>query len=371
MGTLSTHSTDPCCENAQILAFGVSLIKGDTPSPHNFDVCGIIGYSLQATIDEKVEPMAKFLIRRTLLLLMTLLLSSLIIFLLTQLLPGDVAKLVIGRDASDVAVAEFNQRFGLNDPPPVQYVRWLGRFVVGDWGISYSEANSPVRPLVMTRLGNSLLLAGLTLAISVPLAITLGIIAALRENTWLDGLVSIGSLSAIGLPEFVTGIVLINVFVLQLGWFDAVAIIRDDMSVVEWLRVLTLPAITASFVLIGYIARMTRAGMIDELKKSYVRTAQLKGLSQQQVILKHVLRNALLPTITVIAISIGWLIGGIVVIENVFNFPGIGSLLVDSVTQKNIPILQAVTMVIVFAFAFANMVADILYALLNPRIRLE
>lgn len=315
--------------------------------------------------------MARFLIRRTLLLVVTLIFASLIIFGLTQLLPGDVARLILGRTASDTAIAQFNERFGLDDPALVQYGQWLMRFVTGDWGVSYSGVNAEVRPLVLERLNHSLILAGFTLLLSVPISIVLGIVAALGENTWIDGLVSIGSLSVVGLPEFVTGIVLINIFVLQLGWFDAIAIINDEMTLVAWLRILTLPAVTASFVMVGYVARMTRAGMLDELKKSYVRTAQLKGLPRRTVIVKHVLRNALLPTITVIAISIGWLVGGIVVIENVFNYPGIGSLLVDAVNQKNIPVLQAITMIIVFAFAFSNLVADLLYALLNPRIRLD
>lgn len=314
--------------------------------------------------------MTRFLVRRLSLLILTLLVASLIVFGLTQLLPGDIARLILGRTASDVAIAQFNERFGLDKPALVQYAVWLGRFLVGDWGVSYSGANVAVRPLVLERLANSLVLAGMTLLISVPLSIVLGVLAALGENTWLDGLISVGSLAVVGLPEFVTGIVLINVFALQLGWFDAIVVISDDMTVLAWLRVLTLPALTASFVLVGYIARMTRAGMLDELKKSYVRTAQLKGLTRPTVIIKHVLRNALLPTITVIAISIGWLIGGIVVIENVFNYPGVGSLLVDAVGQKNLPVLQAVTMMIVFFFAAANLLADMLYALLNPRIRL-
>jgi peptide/nickel transport system permease protein len=315
--------------------------------------------------------MTKFLIRRTFLLLVTMIVASIIVFALTQLLPGDIARLILGRQAGDAAIAEFRERFNLDDPVVIQYVNWLGRFTVGDWGQSYSGVNAEVRPLVLGRLSNSLALAGFTLLISIPLSLLLGIVAALRENTWIDGFVSISSLSVIGLPEFVTGIVLIDLFALRLGWFDSLSQVTDGMSPLDWIRVLTLPALTASFVLVGYVARMTRAGMLDELKKSYVRTAQLKGLSERQVILKHVLRNALLPTVTVIAISIGWLIGGIVVIENVFNYPGVGSLLVDSVNQKNIPVLQAVTMVVVFFFAVSNLAADILYAVLNPRIRLE
>lgn len=315
--------------------------------------------------------MARYLIRRVLLLAVTLLITSVIIFALTQLLPGDIALLIMGRDASPSAIAAFNEQFGLNEPVAVQYTQWLGGFVTGDWGTSFSAGNPSVRPLVLDRLGNSLILAGFTVLIAVPLSIVLGIVAALRENTWIDSAISILSLSVVGLPEFVTGIVLINVMALQLGWFGSTSLIEAGATTGDWLRILTLPAITASFVLLGYVTRMTRAGMIDELRKSYVRTATLKGLGRRRIIVRHVLRNALLPTITVIAISIGWLIGGLVVIETVFNYKGLGSLLVEAVRQKNLPVLQASTMIVVFSFALANLAADLLYAVLNPRIRLD
>lgn len=317
--------------------------------------------------------MARYIVRRSLLLLLTLLLTSMIIFALTQLLPGDVARLVLGREAGDAAIAQFNARFGLDESVPVQYANWLAGFVTGDWGTSFAAGNPPVRPLVSERLWNSLRLAFYTLMIAVPLGIVLGVVAALNEDTWIDSTVSIVSLSVIGLPEFVTGIVLINVFVLGVDdpFFAATAQITDSMSLGDWLSILTLPAITASFVLIGYVTRMARAGMMDELKKSYVRTATLKGLSRNTIIFKHVLRNALLPTITVIAISVGWLMGGIVVIENVFNYPGLGTELVRAVNQKNIPVLQAITFIIVLVFSLSNLAADLLYALLNPRVRLD
>jgi peptide/nickel transport system permease protein len=244
-------------------------------------------------------------------------------------------------------------------------------FVNGDWGNSFTSGNPPIRPLVLERLGNSLRLAVMTLLISVPISILLGVVAGLNENTWLDGLISLVSLSVVGLPEFVTGLVLINVFALGLGWFPASATVAFDGPVTEWLPQLILPAVTATFVLIGYIVRMTRAGVIDELKKPYVRTAILKGLPYRVVVGKHVLRNALLPTITVIALSFGWMIGGLVVIENVFSYPGLGRLLVTAVSRKDIPLMQAIVMVIIFFYAVANLAADLLYALLNPRIRFE
>jgi peptide/nickel transport system permease protein len=315
--------------------------------------------------------MAQYILRRLILLAITLVITSGIVFALTQFLPGDVARLILGRAASPESIAQFNAEFGLDQPISEQYGRWLMDFVRGDWGRSFSAGNALVRPLVLERLGNSLILAVLTLVISIPIAIFLGVLTALYANTWIDSIVSILTLSVVGLPEFVTGIVLVNVFALGLGWFEATSLIKPNYSLLEWLRVLTLPAITASFVLIGYITRLTRAGMLEELGKAYVRTALLKGLPRRDIIVRHVLRNALLPTITVIAISIGWLIGGIVVIENVYNYPGIGSELIRAVEQKNLPILQAITMIIVFIFAFSNLVADLLYAWLNPRIRLS
>ncbi len=316
--------------------------------------------------------MVRFLIRRTLLLVVTLLITSVIIFGLTQLVPGDVARLILGRDASAESLQALREEFGLNDPAPQQYVRWLGGFVVGDWGRSITGAKQAVRPLVTERLGNSMRLALMTMLISVPLSIFLGVIAALNENTWIDSAVSLLTLSVVGLPEFVTGLVLINGLALGVKALNLPATSAvPDNTIADWIHQLILPSITATFVLLGYVARLTRAGVIDELKKPYVRTATLKGLPQRTVIFKHVLRNALLPTITVIAISFGWLIGGLVVIENVYNYPGLGALLVDAVKQKNLFLLQAIIMVTIFFFAVANLAADVIYAILNPRIRLE
>jgi len=315
--------------------------------------------------------MLRFLVRRTLLLVVTMLITSAVIFALTQLLPGDIARLILGRDAGEAALEALREEVGLNDPVPVQYVNWLTGFVTGDWGRSFSSGNPPVRPLVLARLGNSLRLMLMTLGISIPLSIILGVIAALRENTWIDSSISVVSLSVVGLPEFVTGLVLINVLALELDWFPATSLVSGDFQFGDWLRILFLPALTATLVLLGYVSRMTRAGVLEEIRKPYVRTATLKGLPRWKIIFKHVLRNALLPTITVIAISIGWLIGGVVVIESVFSYPGLGALLVEAVKQKNLSLLQACVMVIIFFFALANLIADILYAVLNPRIRLQ
>jgi peptide/nickel transport system permease protein len=313
--------------------------------------------------------MIRYILRRLALLVITLLITSVLIFTLTQLLPGDVARLILGREAQPEAIAALREELGLNQPPIQQYTTWLTGFVMGDWGTSFANGSAPIRPLVLARLGDSLKLALMTLIFAVPLSIALGVIAGLRENTPVDGSISVFSLAVVGLPEFVTGLVLINVVALGTGTFPASSMPpRADIG--DWFRQLTLPALTATFVLLAYIVRLTRAGVIDELKKPYVRTAVLKGLPQRTVILKHVLRNALLPTITVIALSFGWLIGGLIVIENVFSYPGLGRLMVAAVERKDVPLLQAVVMVVVFFFAISNLIADVLYALLNPRIRL-
>jgi peptide/nickel transport system permease protein len=318
--------------------------------------------------------MSRYILRRLGFLFITILLTSLLVFLVTQWLPGDVCRIILGREAGQGAIETCRQDLGLNQSLPVQYLTWLGNFLTGDWGESFST-NLPIYPVVMDRMRNSLMLALVALVISVPLAVTLGVVAGLNEHKPIDGTINVGSLAVVGLPEFVTGLVLIQIFSfglreLGLPSLPANSSIPPDASFLEALPMLILPALTAMLVLLAYIARLTRAGVVEELKQPYVRTADLKGLPRRTVTVKHVLRNALLPTITVIAISIGWLISGLVVIENVFNYPGLGRLMIFAIDRRDLPLLQAVTMVTVLGFALANLGADILYAVLNPRIHL-
>ncbi len=323
--------------------------------------------------------MSRYLLRRLGFLLLSLLLTSLIIFAVTQFLPGDVCRIILGREVGEGALAECRERLGLNEPAPVQYLNWLTNFVTGDWGQSFGT-QSEIRPLVLERLRNSLRLALVTMLFAVPLAIFLGVLAGLNAGRPIDNIISIASLSVVGLPEFVTGLVLIQLFAFTLNSFlqenfgirpfQANSSVQPDASFGEALPMLVLPALTATFVLLAYIARLTRVGVAEELKKPYVRTAALKGLPQRTVIFKHVLRNALLPTITVIAISFGWLISGLIVIENVFNYPGLGRLLLFAIDRRDLPLLQAITMVTVLGYALANLLADLLYAWLDPRIEL-
>jgi peptide/nickel transport system permease protein len=323
--------------------------------------------------------MARYMLRRLLFLLLTMLITSLIVFLVTQLLPGDVCRVILGREVGEGALAACRERLGLDDPVVTQYLRWLGNFLQGDWGESFST-RSLIQPLVLERLRNSLRLALATMVIAVPAAIFLGVIAGLNAGRPLDSLISIGSLAVVGLPEFVTGLVLIELVAFRLnGWlqarfgvspFPANSSVRPDATFGEALPMLILPALTATLVLLAYIARLTRAGVVEELGRPYVRTAVLKGLPRRAVVWRHILRNALLPTVTVIAISFGWLISGLIVIENVFNYPGLGRLLLFAIDRRDLPLLQAVSLVTVLGFALANLLADLLYAWLNPRIRL-
>lgn len=314
--------------------------------------------------------MLRYALRRFGFLLLTIFLTSLFIFLATQLLPGDVARVILGREASDAALEALRVELGLNAPLPLQYLRWLGNFVMGDWGTSYSTSLA-IRPLIMERLGNSFMLAGLALVIAVPISIFLGVVAGLKEGKMADTLISFTSLAVVGLPEFVTGLLLIQIFAFRWRLFPANSSIRPGTTFGEALPSLVLPAITATLVLLAYVARLTRAGVVVEMKQEYVRTATLKGISQSAVVFRHVLRNALLPTVTVLAISFGWLIGGLIVIENVFNYPGMGRLLTFAIDRRDLPLLQALSFVIVLTFSLSNLVADLLYAYLNPRIRFQ
>ena len=314
--------------------------------------------------------MISYLARRLGFILLTMLLASLIIFAATQLLPGDVAQVMLGQFATPEAVANLREELGLNRPVYIQYLDWLVKFVTGDWGESMTS-HMPVFPMVMARLRNSSMLAVLSLAFYVPLGILMGVIAALNREKLLDQLIAGLSMAFVGLPEFVSGLLLISLFALGLGWLPANSSIDPESSFGDALPFLILPAITVSLTSLGYVARMTRASTIDVLRADYVRAADLKGLPRRQVLIKHVLRNSLLPTVTVVAMGIGWLIGGLIVTETVYGYPGLGRLLIYGIQRRDLILIQACSMVVVTVFSLSNLLADLLYAVLNPRIRFQ
>ncbi len=326
--------------------------------------------------------MLYFLRRRFVFFFFTYLLSSLIIFLLLRVLPGDPARVIAGgREATEAQVEEIRDQLGLNAPMPAQYVTWLGNFMRGEWGETIAFRGALNRQLITERTVNSARLAAVALLLSVPISLVLGVIAGLSENKLPDILISLLTLSVVSLPEFVTGLFLINIVALRWGrgalaealgwWFPASSAVPANASFGEMLPALWLPAFAATLVMLAYISRLTRAGVIEELKRDYVRTAALKGIAWRTVIWRHVLRNALLPTVTVIALSITWLISGLVVIEVVFGFPGLGSLLIAAIERRDLLLVQAIVMVTVTIILFANLFADLAYALLNPRVELD
>ena len=312
--------------------------------------------------------MAIFLLRRFGFIILTLFMSSLIIFGATQLLPSDVAQLVLGQFATEAAMNNLREELGLNRPAYIQYLSWAGNFIRGDWGNSM-VSRMPVRPMLMDRLRNSVMLAGLSFLFYVPLGTALGVIAAIKREKPLDRIISGFSMAFVGLPEFVTGLLLISFLAIGLKWLPANSSIEPGFGFIEALPYLILPAITVSLTSLGYVVRMVRSGAIDVLRSDYVRAAELKGLPARIVLFRHVLRNALLPTITIVAMGIGWLIGGLIVTEQVYGYPGLGRLLVYSIQRGDLPMIQAGCMIVVTVFITANLVADILYSLLNPRIR--
>ena len=312
--------------------------------------------------------MARFLLKRLALSLVTLVLVSMIVFAAAQLLPGNIGRNVLGGFATPASVAQLNHKLGVDRPVYVQYASWIGHFVRGNLGTSL-EYQVPVWSLLGTSLLNSLKLAAVAFALVVPLSIVGGVVAALRRGRFTDRLIVLTSLSLTAIPEFVSAIVLILVLGIWLKLLPVTAQYPAGAGALTQIRYLLLPSFALVMVLFGYIARMARAGTIEAIDADYTRTAYLKGLSTPRVIAHHVLRNALLPTIAVIATQMGYLIGGLVVIEKLFNYNGIGQRIYTAATNKDYTMLQSSVLVIAIVYLVATLIADILYSVLNPRIR--
>jgi peptide/nickel transport system permease protein len=310
----------------------------------------------------------RFLVRRLGLVVATLFLISVVVFTAAQVLPGDIGRTILGPFALQSQVDQLNHQLGADQPLIPRYAHWLGGYLRGDWGRSYL-LNIPARELVLQRLVNSLYLALFAMALTVPISIAVGVVAALHERKLLDRVVTITGLSLIALPEFVTGVVLIVIFAVKLQWLPVTSTV-PTLDPLSWFREFLLPAMPLAILLFGYISRMARAGTIEVLRSNYIRTARLKGLPRRTIVLHHVLRNALLPTITVVAVQSGYLVGGLVVIETLFNYPGMGKLIYDSAIGHDIPVLEATVLLVAVLLMLANLLADIAYAVLNPRIRL-
>jgi peptide/nickel transport system permease protein len=313
--------------------------------------------------------LATYILKRFGLAIITLFLLSLIVFFAGQVLPGDPGRAILGNLASPSAVNALDHQLGVDRPLVVQYFSWVGNLLQGNMGISY-QYRSPVEPFVQAALLNSLKLAALAFVVVVPLGIAGGVLAALNTGRATDRVISVVGLSAATVPEFVSGIVVIVIFAVGLQVLPVSASAGQGASAASQFQHLILPAIPLVFVLFGYIARMARAGTIEALDADYTRTATLKGLRRSVVIRRHVLRNSLLPTITVIATQTGYLIGGLVVVETLFNYQGIGNLIYRAATAKDFPMLEAGVLVVGVVYMVATLLADLLNTQLNPRLRL-
>jgi len=313
--------------------------------------------------------MARYLFRRFVTMLLTLFVISIAIFVMAEVIPVDPARSILGQYTTDEAVAALRVRMGLDRPLAERYVKWLSRVVRGDLGESY-RLGLEIKPLLLTRFRNSLYLAALGMAMLVPVSLIAGVIAGLTEGRWPDWVISITALLTTSLPEFVSGTVLIIVFAWWLKVLPGNSLPgSEDGNPLAQPEKLILPAATLALSLFGYVARITRVSIAKVMKSPYIRTAVLKGLPTTTVIFRHALRNALLAPITVITTQIGWTIGGLIVIESLFSYPGLGRLFAGAATFNDIPLLEASALLGVVLAVGSQLAADILYGLLNPLIR--
>ena len=317
-----------------------------------------------------MPPLLKLILIRIGLGILTLFLVSVVVFAATQALPGDTARAILGREAVNTARYDaLREQLGLNKPIAQQYLGWLGGVVTGDLGNSLVQ-DQPVTELLTRRVVNTFILVFVAALLSVPISLLLGSLTALRRDSKFDISVSIGSLSLAALPEFVIGIILILLFATQVfNWLPAVSRVDPDVPISQQLELFILPAITLTLAVAPYITRILRASTIEVLESEYVMMARLKGLPERLVLNRHALPNALAPALQVTALNLAWLAGGVVVVEYLFAFPGIGSLLVDSVANRDMPMVQAICLIIAAVYVIANLTADILTILVSPRLR--
>lgn len=312
--------------------------------------------------------MLAFLIRRIASTFIVMAIVAVIIFLLVRIAPGDPVAILVGDNASPDQIQAVRRQLGLDDPIVVQFWRWASRVLVGDLGISIFS-NEPVAKLISQRLEPTLSLAATTIILAVVVAVTAGIIAAWQVGTWIDRVVMALSVASFSVPVFVVGYVLIYVFAIQLRWLPVQGYQPIADGFVDWLRHLVLPSIALGLAYVALIARITRTAMLEVLAEDYIRTAHAKGVATGPVLLKHALKNAGVPIVTVIGIGIALLIGGVVITETVFNIPGIGRLVVDAIQTRDYPIIQGVILLFSGVYVIVNLLVDLTYTLLDPRIR--
>ena len=309
----------------------------------------------------------KILAQRIALGLITLFVISLMIAFGVELLPGDLAQEILGQGATPEGLRVLRLQLGLDTPPHIRYLDWLGGMVTGDMGLSLANKR-PISELIGPRLANTLFLGGFAALIAIPVALTLGILAALYRNSFYDRSVNIFTLTSISFPEFFIAYILILFFAINLGWFPGISNISSELSFTDKLYRTLLPAASLTLVVVAHMMRMTRTSIINLLSSPYIEMAQLKGIKPLKIITRHALPNALAPIVNVIAINLAYLVVGVVIVEVVFVYPGLGQLLVDSVSKRDVPVVQACSMIFASVYILLNLFADIISIVTNPRL---
>ncbi|MHA6232953.1 ABC transporter permease [Pseudomonas fluorescens group sp. PF-69] len=300
--------------------------------------------------------------------IMTLLIVSMVVFAITAVLPGDAAQQSLGQFATQEQVAALRLKLGLDQPGVLRYLHWLMNLLSGDMGVSVSNT-MPVSELMAGRVPNTLMLAGATALVSVPVALMLGIGSAMGRGGRIDGFLSFITLTMVAVPEFLVATLAVLIFAVNLGWLSALSYASDITSPWQFMRTYALPVMTLCCVIVAQMARMTRAAVIDQLDSPYVEMARLKGVSPVRIVLRHALPNAIGPIANAIALSLSYLLGGVVIVETIFNYPGIASLMVDAVTNRDMALVQACTMLFCTAYLVLVLIADLCSILSNPRLK--
>jgi peptide/nickel transport system permease protein len=310
----------------------------------------------------------KLVAQRVALGFLLLLAVSVLIFAGTQILPGDVAQSILGQSATPQALENLRRELGLNDPAYIRYLHWLGGILQGDLGTALSNGQD-IATQLGKRLGNTLFLAGVAAVVSVPLAILLGLLAVRYRNRWPDKLISAVTLASISLPEFFIGYLLIYFVAVQLGWFTSVSTVYEGMTIGQRLNAVALPAATLTLVVLAHMMRMTRAAILNVMQSAYIETAELKGISAFDIIRKHAFPNAIAPIVNVVMLNLAYLVVGVVVVEVVFVYPGMGQYLVDHVAKRDVPVVQACGLIFAAVYICLNIIADVVAIISNPRLR--
>ena len=313
-------------------------------------------------------PIVKLVAQRIALGVLLLLAVSVLIFAGTQILPGDVAQAILGQSATPESLANLREQLGLNQPAYIRYFHWLGGVLTGDLGTSMSSGQD-IATSIKERLWNTLFLAFWAAIVAIPLAITLGLIAVRYRDGWVDKLISGLALASTSFPEFFIGYLLVFYFAVQHQWFPAISTVYEGMSFGERLQAIALPAAALTLVVLAHMMRMTRAAILNVMQSAYVETAELKGLSAFAVIRKHAFPNAIAPIINVVMLNLAYLVVGVVVVEVIFVYPGMGQYLVDHVTKRDVPVVQAVGLIFAAVYISLNIIADIAAIVANPRLR--